>query len=112
MTAQNIGPKQIEAFRRFFAKLPHGADFTLVILRGHLLLEEQVRAVVDERLVTPQSLLDARLQCHQVICLAEALCTKEVAPEIWIAAKKLNKLRNNIAHKLEHGNFETQVGNS
>lgn len=50
MSTDYVSPRQIEAFRRFFEKLPHGKDFTLVVLRGHLLLEEQVRAVVDERL--------------------------------------------------------------
>lgn len=101
MTTEHVSPKQIESFRRFFEKLPHGKDFTLIILRGHLLLEEQIRAIVEERLVNPTSLSEARLECHQWICLAEALCPKDVEPILWRSAKKLNKLRNDIAHKLD-----------
>ena len=101
--------KQIEAFKRFFAKLPHGQDFALVILKGHLLLEEQVRAIVDERLTNPTSLNDARLECHQAICLAEALCPRDVEPVLWKSAKKLNKLRNDIAHNLDPNGLGDRV---
>lgn len=109
MTTEHVSQKQIEAFRRFFAKLPHGKDFTLVALRGHLLLEEQVRSVVDERLQSPLALKDARLECHQIICLAEALCPKDVNPNLWKAAKKLNTLRNDIAHSLDPKGLERHV---
>jgi hypothetical protein len=100
MESPYIGEKQTNAFRKFFKNLPHGKDITLVVLKGHLLLEEQVRAIVDERLVTPSALLDSRFDCHQAICLAEALCPKDVDPSVWKAAKKLNRIRNDVAHNL------------
>jgi hypothetical protein len=109
MTTEYISPKQIEAFEKFFKKLPHGKDLTLVVLKGHLLLEEQIRAVVDERLQSPLALKDARLDCHQIICLAESLCPKDTTPNLWKAAKKLNTLRNNIAHSLDPKGLEHRV---
>lgn len=111
MTTKYGTKKHTEALARFFEKLPHGNDIMLVILKGHLLLEEQVREIVDERLINPTSLRDARLSCHQMICLAEALCPKDVEPIIWESAKKLNKLRNDIAHKLDHKGLDDQVAN-
>ncbi|SFN44760.1 hypothetical protein SAMN05216386_1007 [Nitrosospira briensis] len=109
MTTEHVSPKQIKSFRRFFEKLLHGKDFTLIILRCHLLLEEQIRAIVDERLVNPTSLSEACLECHQWICLAEALCPADVEPILWKSAKKLNKLRNDIAHKLDPQGLNERV---
>ncbi|MEO5794633.1 MAG: hypothetical protein ABIP34_06335, partial [Rhodoferax sp.] len=67
----------------------------------HLLVEEQIRAFVDERLHNKAALIKAKLDCHQAICLAEALSNEELHPNVWEAARKLNNLRNHIAHTLE-----------
>ncbi len=109
MESAEIGPKQRDSFRKFFQKLPHGKDITLVILKGHLLLEEQIRAIVDERLTTPSALKDSRLDCHQVICLAEALCPKSVDESTWKAAKKLNRIRNDVAHNLDPNGLNDRI---
>lgn len=90
-----------DAFERFRKYLPRGADASLVILKLHLLVEEQIRAFVDERLPNASALESAQLECHQVICLAEALSTEDIHPCVWEAARKLNGLRNQIAHNLE-----------
>ena len=100
MTDDQVTPRQIEAFGRFLKLLPHGQDLTLVLLKGHLLIEEQVRQIIDERVKIPQSLMAAELSCHQAICLAEAFCYEE-QKYIWGAVKKLNKIRNELAHKTE-----------
>ena len=100
MTDKQVTQRQIKAFRRFANLLPRGQDLTLVILKGHLLIEEQVRQIINERVKTPESLRDANLDSHQAICLAEAFYSEE-HKYIWDAVKKLNKLRNKIAHKTE-----------
>jgi hypothetical protein len=65
------------------------------------LVEEQVRAFIDERLPNCRALDDAKLECQQAICLAEALSSEDIHPSVWEAARKLNSLRNQIAHNLE-----------
>ena len=72
MSTKPTTERQVEAFRRFLGKLPHGKDVELVILKAHLLIEEQIRQIVDERLKTPAALRDARLTFHQAFCLAQA----------------------------------------
>ena len=101
MTMDDVSAKQIEAFRRFLRMLPHGKDQHLVVLKGHLLIEEQVRQIVDERLKNPDALIDTRIDCHQAICLAQAFFPVDFQPWLWAALKKLNTIRNDIAHKLE-----------
>ena len=88
----------IAAFRRFFTLLPRTKDPALVILKIHLLVEEQIRAYLDERVESSASLKRADLSCHQAIWLAESLCTDDIHQNIWEAARKLNELRNKIAH--------------
>ena len=99
----------VAAFRRFYQLLPRDADQALLILKLHLLVEEQVRAYVDERLQNAKSLEAARLDCHAAICLAEALCGDDIHPRVWEAARKLNELRNQVAHKLEPAGIQKRV---
>ena len=99
----------IASFRKFYTLLPRSSDLSLLILKLHLLVEEQVRAFVDERLPNNEALAAARLECHQAICLAEALSTEEVHPVLWEAARKLNSLRNHIAHNLDLKGVEDRM---
>ncbi len=101
MSLPQIDAHAIASFRRFYTLLPRGDDSVLVILKLHLLVEEQVRAFVDERLHNNAALEQARLNCHQAICLAESLCAEDIHPNIWEAARRLNHLRNEVAHNLE-----------
>jgi hypothetical protein len=89
------------SFEKFKKLLPQSEDASLIILKLHLLVEEQIRAFVDERVAHPQALEAAKLECHQAICLAEALSTEDIDSKVWEAARKLNSLRNQIAHNLE-----------
>lgn len=104
-----VSPRQVEAFERFVKLLPYGNDLTLVILKGHLLIEEQVRQIIDERVKKPDVLKDARFDCYQAICLAEALCPMDEEPWFWEAVRKLNKIRNDISHNIELDGLEDQV---
>lgn len=96
-------PRHLEAFQRFLSLLPHGKDPELVLLKGHLLIEEQIRALIDHRLQNPQALKEAnaKLETHQAIQLAQAFFPPGHMVEIWRAVSKLNSLRNTIAHSIQ-----------
>ncbi|MBQ4680437.1 hypothetical protein [Aeromonas dhakensis] len=90
---------------KFMKHFPFDGDITLQILKGHLLAEELVREIVNLQLSHPNSLRGhngCKFECHQMICLAEA-----ITPEsndmvwLWVALKKLNSLRNHLAHILD-----------
>lgn len=89
--------------------LSHGKDLDLVILKGHLLIEEQVKEIVREKLSNPGALNIDRMTCHQAICLAQALLPIGYKKEFWSATKKFNELRNNIAHKLTQEEREAKT---
>jgi hypothetical protein len=101
--------RQLAAFRRFLEFLPHGKDLDLVILKGHLLIEEQIKEIISQKLLNPRALNIARMNCHQAICLAQALLPMGHEEEFWNATKKLNELRNNIAHKLTPAEREVKI---
>lgn len=101
MSEPPITPRQIEAFRSFVTRLPHGQDVDLVILKGHLLIEAELNEIVSARLPNAGALVDDdRFNAAFRIKLAQALFPAGHQPWLWIALGKLNTLRNRVAHKL------------
>lgn len=78
----------------------HTFDLTLSTLKGHLLIEEQLDNFITARLPNPGALEGARLTFDLKIKLAHAIASED-RPEVWLALRKLNKLRNSLAHKLD-----------
>ncbi len=92
---------------------PDGADTTLQVLKGHLIIEEQLRFLLDRLLFHPEALRGdkgASFDCHQVICLVQANTkyTHE-EPWTWQAAKRLNKIRNSLAHNLAPASVDVKI---
>ena len=86
------------------------SDLALIVLKGHLLLEQRTREFISERMLSPNALDDARLTSHQLICLAEALTLPNEQPKrMWSALRKLNALRNQLAHNLAPNRIEERV---
>lgn len=107
--ADELTERQVEAFRRFLKLLPHGEGIELVLLKAHILIEEQVRQIVRERLKNPSALDDARIECYQAICMAQAFFAPDFQPWLWDGLKKLNKIRNDIAHSVELVGLEDRI---
>jgi hypothetical protein len=99
---REITDRQLTAFKVFLSELPHGKDVELVLLKGHVLIEKQIRLLIDRRVRNPVALRDAnaRLDCHQAICLARSFFPPDFQPEVWLALTKLNAMRNDIAHTI------------
>ncbi len=76
----------------------------MMILKGHLLIEEQVNLLLEARIPKSSVLKDANFTTHHKIVLAEAVIEETYSGGqdawLWPAIRKLNKLRNDIAHHL------------
>jgi hypothetical protein len=94
---------------RYSKHMPQTTDSTLLVLKGHLLLEELLNKLITQYLVKPAALKDARLETHQKLCLAEALLHNHAHPWVWTALKKLNTIRNHFAHDLEPKGIEDRL---
>ncbi len=108
MNDKQVTQRDIDAARRLFTLLPRGQDLTSVILKGHLLIEEQVRQIIDKRVKKPDALRDANFDCYQAICIAESFFS-EKEEYIWKAFKKLNRIRNELAHNVEPRGLDDQI---
>lgn len=92
-------------FRRLMTHMPATFDFTMVTLKGHLLLEEQLNNYVDGFMEKPHVLNSSRLQFDLKVKLAHALSGDLPNPAVWDALRVLNKIRNSLAHRLDDQNL-------
>jgi hypothetical protein len=97
-------------FRRHFPRRSN--DFALVVLKGHLLMEESVNRLLAALLYRPEAIESANLRFHQKLCLIRALAP--VGPNGVVfrfadAAEKLNTMRNRLAHHLDYPQMEAQA---
>ena len=72
-----------------------------VVLRGHLLIERVVEALISQKMKHPNRFFNnQRISFEMKLDLASAL---DVLPETHLsAAKALNNIRNSYAHREEH----------
>ena len=104
-----VTPHVAASFRRFFQLLPKNGDKELTVLKCHLLVEEQIRLIIAERLQDPESFKRARLSFRQCVYLAKSFFPPEPHSWIWETALKLNDFRNDIAHRLELGDLTDRM---
>ena len=108
-----LSEKSKAALQRHQQHFPTGAELSLQLLKGHLLVEELVRELVDAKLHHPSALVGesgASFTCHQMICLAEAVTlNSDQLPWIWQATKRLNSMRNKLAHRLDYAVLSRDV---
>ncbi|MGX9934810.1 hypothetical protein ACVFVO_05455 [Advenella kashmirensis] len=86
---------------RFDRLIPRTADELTVILKGHLLIEEQLRAITRSSVSNPEYFDDAKLTFYSALRLARAVAGHFNDGACWVAAERLNSVRNRIAHNAE-----------
>ncbi|WP_156899916.1 hypothetical protein [Luteimonas mephitis] len=91
----------LSKLQRIAQHLPPGDDLTLITLKGHLLVEEQLEDLILSHCKNP-SALDGDIGFSVKLKFARALTGVEEIALAWVACQKLNSLRNALAHKLEH----------
>lgn len=102
MTGFAVSSHEVKAFKRFLTRLPHGKDVDLLILKAHLLMEEQINAILRKRLRNPEVLLaEEKFESFYRVLLAQSLFVPNHQLWMWRALCQLNKLRNRIAHQID-----------
>lgn len=92
-----------KALEEFEKHLPPSLDSELLVLKGHLLVEELLEVYLWNNLANPRELEDARLSFAQKLSLVAALHADSESNWLWKSVRLLNSLRNDLAHKLESG---------
>jgi hypothetical protein len=89
-----------DLFRKHFEGIPD--DLSLIVLKGHLLVEQALTAIISHYARPSADLGKVRLGFMHKLGLVKALAPLEFfLPEFWGVAKVLNDLRNDFAHELE-----------
>lgn len=100
----------VDSLERFLRHMPKSDDLTLVVLKGHLLVEEEINETLVSRLREPKVLFAARLSFSQRLAVLKALSGSDKdQPFRFTAIEHLNTLRNQLAHNLEPRELEKRV---
>lgn len=95
-------PKSIEDLSTHFKKhFPKGRDLALIILKSHLLVEEQMNELLKISLPNPDYLYRARFGFLQRLRVLQALRKDTEFHALAEAIELLNEVRNALAHQLE-----------
>src|SRR2546430_16977223 len=92
-----------EIFKRFSRLMPAAHDLTLIILKGHLLVEEQMDKFIARSLGEAAAAFDSLgLPFKRKWMFAKQLHRpKDLFADLWEDVSGLNELRNLIAHNPE-----------
>jgi hypothetical protein len=89
---------------------PSTEDPTYLVLKAHLLAEEVLYRFIENQAHRPEALSEARLGFAQLIALCRSFHTYSKEDWWgWVALKKLNSLRNLLAHNLEPKNLRDRI---
>ncbi len=90
-----------QAFSKYREFVKNGDEVSLLVLKGHLAVEELLTAIVKTILGSNEEINDARLSFHQKRLLAKAGAGRNSQDTVWKILEAINSLRNDIGHNLE-----------
>lgn len=95
-------PELEERLRRVGTHLYLADDIVLVVLKGHLLIEESLMTIIRKFVPHGEFIDEAKLGFYQKVQIARSLSWGEHRNDMWALALGLNRVRNDMAHALEH----------
>ncbi|MDY6879873.1 MAG: hypothetical protein SV686_06500 [Thermodesulfobacteriota bacterium] len=94
---------------KFYEHMPDVDDIIISILKGHMLIEEQLSELIIVKAEKPNALKDSRLSFYQILCIAEAFLWYNDSEWVWSSCRKLNSIRNSLSHELEPKNLQKNI---
>jgi hypothetical protein len=91
-------------------------DGTLLVLKGHLVLEQLIRAKLDAALQDPAQLRKSYLTFFNLLCVARAVFgdvtddSHGESKSMWDVVEAWNTLRNKLAHRIEPTDTKQLLG--
>jgi hypothetical protein len=92
-----IDPKLVTRCMEEFQRMDEEA---LIVLKGHLLIEERLNAILEKFVFHPEFVEEAHLRFQQKVLLARSLSLDEHKNRLWDLILALSALRNEMAHAL------------
>ncbi|HAS8178473.1 TPA: hypothetical protein I7671_21920, partial [Vibrio vulnificus] len=109
------GAQQTKRVVRFMNLLPSGEDSTLVVLKGHLLIEELLTDLLVLCL-NQDNPLGIKVNNNMMFAKKLELCwiflrESALPKEIWISLKALNSIRNKMSHHVAPDGVNDSINN-
>lgn len=92
-----------------FKLLPSTADIELVVLKGHLAIEEFMYFSLQDHVQDFKWVKEAKLTFNQLACILRSMNKMEGLIEAYNAILALNSLRNKYAHSLRGEGTAVQI---
>ena len=85
-------------------------DVELIVLKGHLILEEQLNNFLAYFVNDFEKFLKIGFSFERKVALLSCLIPKQIAKdEIWEQLREINRLRNKLTHNLRFPQYEQQL---
>src|SRR4051794_1270108 len=81
-------------------------DTIILLLKGHLIIEEQINWVLEGILARPEALRGGRFSFSQRLRLVSAVHAIPFNKNTLAAAEELNTIPNRLAHHLDPGDLD------
>ena len=91
--------------------MPQIDELDLIVLKGHLLIEEQIDGIIETKTNKYEALSNARLTFFQKASLVEALLGYPNIDWLWENLRNLNGIRNELSHNLNSPKLVTKIDN-
>jgi len=88
-------------FSKYKEFMEHGDNESILILKGHLVIEELLTSILKAVTGGDKEVESARLSFHQKRLLAKATAGRNREDGAWKIMETINSLRNDIGHNLE-----------
>lgn len=96
--------------KKYIEMVPESSDLTIIVLKGHLVIEELLCNVLRSHCENHDALLEARLTFYQKACVAKSLMSS-VGTVYFPSIFFINRLRNDLAHNLESSKRDKLIEN-
>lgn len=106
---EDLGRISDERWKRYKKLLPETKDVEVVVLKGHLIVEEMLYAIAEEHCSDVKAFREARLTFAQLLNVTRAMVRLPVLETCAPIIRKLNSLRNQLMHNLEPGGLDERV---
>ncbi len=84
-------------------------ELDLIILRGHLIIEDELKIIISKFVFHSKYIPEARLTFYQMVNIARSMTLDESNNTIWNIVITLNKIRNIVAHSIGSANFHKLI---
>jgi hypothetical protein len=92
-----------------FEILPEERGYEYLILKGHLLAEEEMLNYIKRAVPNATPIIEGRFSFYQLVQIVEAMRPTGVDTWLWESLRKLNSLRNEMAHNLQPQGLERKA---